>query len=122
MDGSDSRRWKATIRDDGILHVVYPPNAQIIDEDAEEVLSWVERQCVERRRPLLVDSSTTRSMTRDARNRYAKADQPAAVAILVSTPTARMIGNFFLGLNQLLVPVRLFSDEGSALTWLNDYL
>lgn len=44
------------------------------------------------------------------------------MALLIGSPVSRMIGNFFLGINRLRVPVRLFSDEAEALEWLKRYL
>lgn len=40
------------------------------------------------------------------------------VAIVASNPIARVIGNFFVGLNRSDVPTRLFGDEDSAIAWL----
>lgn len=42
------------------------------------------------------------------------------VAIVANNPVARVIGNFFVGLNRPDVPTRLFGDEASAVAWLLD--
>jgi len=40
------------------------------------------------------------------------------VALLLKNPVTRTIGNFFLGIDKPLIPLKLFTDEGKALKWL----
>ena len=40
------------------------------------------------------------------------------VALIAANPVARVIGNFFVGLNRPEIPTQLFSDEALALAWL----
>jgi len=77
-----------------------------------------------RRVPLLVDMTRVSSVSREARQFYAS---PGAVApflafgLLIGSPVSRVIGNFFLGLNRLPRPARLFTSRGDGLRWLQGF-
>jgi hypothetical protein len=74
-----------------------------------------------RRTPVLVDLRGVRSQTRECRKYFVGPEATAMtgpVALLVGSPVSRVIGNFFLRLNDQRVPTRLFSDEGEAAAWL----
>ena len=45
-----------------------------------------------------------------------------AAALLVLSPMARAIGNFFMGLNKAVIPTRIFTSEPLAIEWLQPYL
>jgi len=77
-----------------------------------------------RRRPVFLDMRSIRSLDRGARLHYASqqsADTSLAVGLLVGSPLSRAIGTFFLGLNKLPIPFRLFSSEAEALCWLRGF-
>ena len=38
--------------------------------------------------------------------------------LLASSPVTRMIANFFIGMGQVPMPMRMFTDETEALRWL----
>ena len=76
-------------------------------------------------RPLLVDMSRVRSISKEAREEYVKeTEEPfvTAVALVTNSSVSRMIGNFFIGLNHGIVPARLFTDPGKAREWLLQYI
>jgi hypothetical protein len=68
--------------------------------------------------------SRVKSIAREARDYDAReaARVAPAVALIVGSPLSRMIGNFFLGLNRTAVPIRLFTSEPAARSWLRRYL
>ncbi|MEQ1569384.1 MAG: hypothetical protein ABMA64_27350 [Myxococcota bacterium] len=72
--------------------------------------------------PVLVQLGGVRSVTREARQFFAtdplNLSVASRVALVGSNPVARVIGNFFLGLNRSSLPVRLFGSTEDALTWL----
>lgn len=71
--------------------------------------------------PILVDIRKIRSISKEARDHFAmRGRKPGVVAIamLVSSPLSRIIGNFFLGLNHPAVPTRMFSDKLKAEEWI----
>jgi hypothetical protein len=67
---------------------------------------------------VVIDSLT--SQDSEARRIYAAGMQPSlfyAVALIVSSPLARAIGSFFLGLTRPPVPTRLFETVEDAAAW-----
>jgi hypothetical protein len=93
--------------------------------DAQEVIRAVASLCGGVRRPVLVDLRELRSMSRDCRRYFAgpeTAKVETAAALLVVSPVARAVGNFFMGLNKPLLPTRLFTSEPEALAWLKGFV
>jgi len=111
---------------DGIIRTRMRPEVFELElADAQEVIHAVGSLCGGVRRPALVDLRELRSMSRDCRKYFAgpeTAKVEAAVALLVVSPLARAIGNFFMGLNRPLVPTRLFTSEVDALGWLRGFV
>ncbi len=111
--------------DDWILHSRAIPGAEMQLADAQEMIHKLIAASGGIRRPGCIDLTGLKSISRDARNYYA-GPEPAvvecAVALVVRSPMARAIGNFFLGLNATTVPARLFTSEPPALEWLRQYV
>lgn len=53
-----------------------------------------------------------------------KDDSPlvTAVALVTNSNISRMVGNFFIGLTQSYVPVKLFTEPEKAREWLLQYI
>jgi len=67
----------------------------------------------------LVDLREVESIDRPAREFFM--DQNAgyhAVALVVGSPSTKMLANFFMGLKRGPIPVRMFTDEADAVAWL----
>lgn len=59
------------------------------------------------------------SIDRPAREYFM--DQSAsyyAVALVIGSPSTKMLANFFLGLKRGSIPVKMFTDEADAVAWL----
>ena len=111
--------------EDGILRSKCKPNAELSLEDAKAAIAEVSILCNGIARPILVDLAGTKSIHRDARNYFAGPETievECAAALLVGSPIARAIGNFFIGINKATVPSRLFTSEQEALDWLQQFL
>ena len=69
--------------------------------------------------PLLVDMPEMGRFEGDAREHFVH-DQGGvtAVALLAGSPVSRMLANFFIGVQRLPVPIRMFTDQAAALQWL----
>ena len=122
----DVRSQRISLGDDGIVRTTMQPGVFELElADAREVIHAVGSLCGGVRRPALVDLRELRSMSRDCRKYFAgpeTASVETAVALLVGSPIARAIGNFFMGLNKPLMPTRLFTSEDDALVWLRGYV
>jgi len=120
-----SRVAKLWLGDDGIVRIIHVPGAQLTLEDAKETMASYLKLYKGKRRPLLVDTKTMKSMTRETRQYYAGAEAAkvaSAAAIIVGTPVSRVLGNFYLGLSNPHLPSRLFTSEDEAMEWLKGYI
>ena len=74
--------------------------------------------------PIFVDIREIKSISKEARDHFSmrgRKPNVTAIAMLVSSPLSRIIGNFFLGLNKPVVPTRMFTSETEAITWMIRY-
>ena len=72
--------------------------------------------------PLLVDMRGMAKLERDAREHFIT-DQSgvSAIALLAGSAVNKMIANFFIGLQRMSVPIRIFTDRSQALDWLGEH-
>lgn len=116
-----ARLW---LGEDGIVRIIHIPNAEVTLEDARETMAAYLKINQGQKRPLLIDTRTMKSITRDARHYYAGVEAArvaSAAAILVGTPVSEVLGNFYIGLSNPHLPSRLFASEDEALAWLKEY-
>ncbi len=70
--------------------------------------------------PVLVDMRLMAKIDRPGREHFVNAPgDVTAVALLVGSAVSKMIANFVIGLQRMKVPIRMFTDETAALTWLD---
>ncbi len=111
--------------EDGIVRLIWVPGAEVTMADARESMAAYLTINQGRQRPMLVDTSTMKSLAREARHYYASeeaASLATAVALIVGTPVSRVLGNFYLGLSNPQLPTRLFVSEAEAVEWLKGYI
>jgi len=121
----ETRAQLIWLDDEGIVRAESKLQVELNLADAQEVISTIAAVSRGMRRPMLADLTGLKSMSRDARAYFAgpeTASVQSAAALLISSPMARAIGNFFMGLNKALVPARLFTSKPLALEWLRSYL
>ena len=72
--------------------------------------------------PVLALLDEINGFTRGAQKFFAESEEnqaaSARVALVVSSPIAKVIANFFMKLNKPRVPTRMFTDQAKAMTWL----
>lgn len=74
--------------------------------------------------PIFVDIREIKSISKEARDHFSmrgRKPNVTAIAMLVSSPLSRIIGNFFLGLNKPTVPTKMFTSEIDAIAWMLRY-
>ncbi len=111
--------------DDGIARTKIKPGSSITIEHASENSKAVTSLFKDKKFPLLVDSRDIRSMTKEARELFSTHGRETKInsmAVVIKSPISRVIGNFFLGINNPPVPTRLFDNPEDALKWLKQYL
>jgi hypothetical protein len=75
-------------------------------------------------RPMLVDLTKVRSMSKEGREEYTKSETlkvVTAVGFITNSNVGRMVGNLFINLNKHVLPVKLFNDAYKAKEWLMQY-
>lgn len=111
------------LNEDGIVITIGKLESQDT-ETARENMVYTKRVTGGKPRPLLVDMTKVRSMSKGAREEYVQQQGDAiitAVALLTRSGVSNMIANIFISLNKPQVPVKLFTDPDKAKEWLMEY-
>jgi hypothetical protein len=119
---SDGTFW---LGDDGIVRAIVPPGAEDTLAKAKDSLKRIAKTGRGIPRPVLVDIRWIKSATLEARRFWgsdALKGVVTATALLVASPVSRVMGNFYIGINRMRVPTRMFTDEPEALEWLKGFL
>jgi hypothetical protein len=110
---------------DGICRTSTKAGAEVELKHAKENSIIVNGLHQDKKFPLLVDSRSIRSISKEARRHFStngRETKITSIAILVNSPLSRVIGNFFMGINRPQVPTRLFETEADATDWLKQYI
>ena len=108
---------------DGILTFTYAAGVYVDETIARSVVAMAGELAGELAPlPTLVIFDRVKGSSKGARDFFAKNPENQAVssrvALVVNSPIARVVANFFIGLNKTDFPTRLFNDRGAALDWL----
>src|ERR1043165_58746 len=125
MNKIEIRAFTTWLGDDNICYTVVKPNAVISIQDAMQNSASVKEVSEGKVYPLLVDIREINSISKEARDHFTMQGRTpgvTSIGLLVKSPVSRIIGNFFLGLNRSKVPVKLFTDEAKAVSWLRQYM
>ena len=117
-----SRIW---LGEDGIIRVIHFPGAKLTLENAKDSMAAYQKLNKGKRRPIFIDIKTLKDFSREARQYFAgeyAAKASLAAAIIVGSPVSRVLGNFYLGISNPILPTRIFSSEDEALEWLKGYI
>ena len=121
-----TRTGEIWLGEDGIVRSnVVIPQAEIGSRDAHDSLAAIQEVSGGLKRPVITDIRAIKSADRGSRAVSAGPDATRmiiALAIFADSPASRVIGNIFLTVNKPIFPTRIFTDEGEALAWLEDYL
>jgi hypothetical protein len=75
--------------------------------------------------PALVLMQDVGRVDHEARSFFASEEYlqlTSQTALVVGSPVGRVIGNFFVGLNRLKYPCKVFDDPDLALAWLRSFI
>ncbi len=119
----ETRTASINLSDDGVVIVRINAGARQSMTDASENLATAVAVGGGHRRPILVDIRGAQPLAADVRRLYSGqpvADAFVALALLVeATAMGRLMGNVYLSVARLAIPMRLFDDEAQALAWLD---
>ncbi len=108
----------------GICNQIYSSGARVTYEDTLNECRLISEMSGPEKVPILVDLNLVKSVCRESRMYYAGTEAEKifkVAALLVGTQMSRVLGNFFIGLNKPVVPVKLFTSEKEALKWLKGF-
>ena len=106
------------LRGDGVVHLIWTPNARIDVADARAAMAMVNEVCDGVGHPMLVDMASTETVSREARAVWSIPCAASKIALLGSSPVDRVVANFFLGIHIPPCPTKFFTSESEAMTWL----
>jgi hypothetical protein len=82
-------------------------------------------QIVDSPKPTLVLMQQVARVDREARAFFAAEEYlrlSSQTALVVGSPVSRVIGNFFVGLNRLKYPCKVFDESQRAVEWLRAFV
>jgi hypothetical protein len=114
-------RFTVSLRNDGIIVYDPLPRQEVSIEFAVQVLELGLQVAGGRTRACLVLMPDVKRIDREARAFFASdlyLKLSHRTALVVSSPVSRVIGNFFVGLNRVKYPCKVFDDQERAVAWL----
>jgi hypothetical protein len=106
---------------DQIVHIECLPNTTLTLSEGKESTRIVGEMIHYQPVPMLCDLTNVVKMTKECRQHFAGPEHATVFtkcALIVTSPIAKIIGNFFLGANKPLRPTRLFTNKNEASEWL----
>lgn len=110
--------------DEGFLRVTSKPVEEITLEDVKHDFETAAQLVSFTRTAVLADSRDHTNYTNEIRDFYASkemAENISAMAILITSLSTRIIGNFFIKIHKPHFPTRLFTNEEDAARWLKKF-
>ncbi|MEJ2867799.1 hypothetical protein WCD74_08490 [Actinomycetospora sp. OC33-EN08] len=102
----------------GFLRLKWAPGIDIDGPLADAAVQYVNRLNGDQARPLLVDMTGMRMLTRDARVVFTRPCMVSRLALLGRSRVDAMLANFALGVASHPMPMHFFTDEVEAASWL----
>lgn len=124
MRKKELRAFTTWLGENDICYTVVKSNAVVGLSDAIENTNAVKELSDGKIYPMLVNLNEIKSITKEARDHFSMKDRDPgvnAIGLLIKSPASTIIGNFFLGLNKSIVPVKLFASEEKAIAWLKQF-
>ena len=107
-------------RDTDVVRVDWAPGS-VVDLPAAQAATAAVRALGRDRVQLMIDIRGVKVFEHEARGHFLH-DQAGgtAIALLAGSAVNRMLANFFIGMQRLAVPVKMFTAEEAALRWLHE--
>jgi hypothetical protein len=103
------------------LRVSSKPDTEIELADAKFDFEEAAKLVDYKKLPVLADTSNVSNSSKEVRDFYASkemAENISAMAVIVSSLSTRIVGNFFINTSKPHFPTKLFTNEAAAITWL----
>jgi hypothetical protein len=106
--------------EDGILYFIYKQGVKIDLQAAKTIVA--DRIMLQNGRsyPVFCDMRGIKDSDKAARDYLAKEGSTLvkAVGVFIESPVTKIMGNFYLSINQPITPTRMFTDRSQALEYL----
>lgn len=106
------------LENDEVIHPLWTPEVRIETADARAAMAAVNSIGQESEYPMLVDMTTTESLSREARSVFTIRCAASRIALLGTSPVDRILANWSLGVQNLPCPTRFFTSRAEAMKWL----
>lgn len=123
-DVMQTRCAELWLEEDNIVHLKMKRGADLNIHDIEEIQKAQRTLSAGGKHVMCADIINIKSITKEARDFSNKGDigeTMVAIAIIIGSPISRVIGNFFMGLNKLIYPAKLFNNKEKAIIWLKTF-
>lgn len=123
MECRENDKIKFTLGDDGIFRTECFPHTVMTLEDGKESTRISAEMIGAEPLPLLCDLTNVVRITQECRRHFSSAEHAltySRCALIVTNPISRIIGNFFLGFNKPVRPIRMFTSREEGLAWLKE--
>ncbi|MEM9895361.1 MAG: hypothetical protein AAF789_03250 [Bacteroidota bacterium] len=123
MNREKDTKYAKMIIIDGLLKTIYQPldslDLSIAREMVQDRLHFIEGVAF----PSLFDVRGVQSISKEARDYMADEGNELVIAsaLVINSAVLRMMGNFFISVNQPKKPTQIFTAEEKAVHWLNGY-
>ena len=120
-----TRTGRFRLEESGILRATVLPRSEQTLADAQESIRVIAGLTGGKGAPCLIDMRGVKSVDQGARAYYTgpeAARVQRALAMLVSSPVSRVLGNFFIAVSPPSVPTRMFTVEEESIDWLKGFL
>ncbi len=108
--------------EDDILLVKMKEGINLGQAEMEELLKQAVKLTAPDKYFAVIDTTSTYDSSVEARNFYAESEyckHRYADAFIVNSLPMRLLVNFFIAFNKPKIPSKMFSDQESALNWVN---
>jgi hypothetical protein len=110
--------------EDGILRGYYKENVRITAEIARTIVKERFEYFDRKSFPALIFDNGVKSIDKEARVYFSSPEGIiglTAACLVLKSSFSMVLGNFLLKLNRPIIPVRIFTNELSALKWLEQF-
>lgn len=111
----DGGKGTLQLRADGVLHLLWQPQASLEEVDIKAAMAKVNDIC--QGRPLLVEMTGVATVSHGARAVFSIPSAAARIALLGSNPVDRVIASFRVP-HSHPCPTRFFTNKTEAVNWL----
>ena len=124
-DVIETSKGKLWLVEDSIIFITIKQGAEIDVDDIKEMQKANVKLYSGNKHVICADIRNLKSTTKAARD-YAgslkSAETTSAIALIISSPLSRVMGNFFIRITRPPYPTKLFTDKERALEWLKQFV